>query len=218
MRARKKVWAEREIASNKSLIADPAALKGKWHTLFQNDHPIHIEIGCGKGQFINQNALRHAEINYIAIEREEMIIVMAAKLARETGGNGNIVFITDDAKALTEYFEPGEISRIYINFCDPWHRKKKWAKRRLTHRGFLSKYQQLLQGGDVFFKTDNRKLFEFSLNEFAETGWRLQNIALDLHHSAYQRTGDIMTEYEEKFSAMGLPIYRLEAIAPMDTP
>ena len=114
-----------------------------------------------------------------------------------------------DVKDLTSYFEVGEIKRIYINFCDPWHRKRKWAKRRLTHRNFLSLYESLFgKSGEIFFKTDNRHLFEFSLNEFADKGWRLKNISLDLLNSDYE--GNIMTEYEEKFSSEGFPIYRLE--------
>lgn len=209
MRLRKKLWAEKEITTNDKMIKQPDELKGNWHKFFKNDNPIHIEIGCGKGRFINENAIRNPNVNYIAIEREDKIIAMALKLARENGSPQNIAFIISDAKELQNYFSPGEIRRIYINFCDPWHRKKKWFKRRLTHRNFLQMYESLLGSGEVFFKTDNMKLFEFSLNEFSEMGWRLKNILLDLHNSEYG--GNIMTEYEERFSEMGMPIYRLEA-------
>ena len=210
MRLRKKPWGDNELNTNDRFIHQPEQNKGKWREVFGNDNPIHIEIGTGKGQFLTTISLLNPNINYIAIERQTNVIVSALKKGREKGVGKNIVFFVADVKELLNYFEPEEIDRIYINFCDPWPNKKKWAKRRLTHKNFLNLYEALFtNGGEVFFKTDNRLLFEFSLNEFADKGWRLHNISLDLHNSDFE--GNVKTEYEEKFSGIGMPIYRLEA-------
>lgn len=209
MRLRKKPWGDNELNTNNRFIHKPEENKGKWKEIFGNDNPIHIEIGTGKGQFLTTMSLLNPNINYIAIERQTNVIVSALKRGREKGVGENIVFFVADVKELLNYFEPEEIDRIYINFCDPWPNKKKWAKRRLTHKNFLNLYEALFtNGGEVFFKTDNRLLFEFSLNEFADKGWRLHNISLDLHNSDFE--GNVKTEYEEKFSGIGMPIYRLE--------
>ncbi|MFR4986379.1 MAG: tRNA (guanosine(46)-N7)-methyltransferase TrmB [Lachnospirales bacterium] len=209
MRLRKKPWGDNELNTNDRFIHKPEENKGKWKEIFGNDNPIHIEIGTGKGQFLTTMSLLNPNINYIAIERQTNVIVSALKKGREKGVGENIVFFVADVKELLNYFEPEEIDRIYINFCDPWPNKKKWAKRRLTHKNFLNLYEALFtNGGEVFFKTDNRLLFEFSLNEFADKGWRLHNISLDLHNSDFE--GNVKTEYEEKFSGIGMPIYRLE--------
>lgn len=209
MRLRKKPWGDNELNTNDRFIHKPEENKGKWKEIFGNDNPIHIEIGTGKGQFLTTMSLLNPNINYIAIERQTNVIVSALKKGREKGVGENIVFFIADVKELLNYFEPEEIDRIYINFCDPWPNKKKWAKRRLTHKNFLNLYEALfINGGEVFFKTDNRLLFEFSLNEFADKGWRLHNISLDLHNSDFE--GNVKTEYEEKFSGIGMPIYRLE--------
>ncbi len=211
MRIRKKAWAEAELASNRAIITEPSQYKGRWHEVFGNDHPIHIEIGCGKGQFLSTMSKLNPNINYIGIEREEQIIVTALKKSREGETGDNIRFFVEDVANILDIFDTGEVKRIYSNFSDPWHRRKKWAKRRLTHKNFLNIYEKLFgdDGGELFLKTDNKIFFEFSLNEIADKGWRLHNISLDLHNSDYE--GNIMTEYEEKFSAMGMPIYRLEA-------
>ncbi len=210
MRLRKKPWADEELNTNDRLIKMPEEYKGKWKELFGNDNPIHIEIGTGKGQFLTSMSLLNPNINYIAIERQTNVIVSALKKGREKGVGKNIVFFVADVKELLNYFEEDEIERIYINFCDPWPNKKKWAKRRLTHKNFLNLYEKLFKnGGEIFFKTDNTLLFEFSLNEIAEKGWKLKNISLDLHNSSFE--GNVKTEYEEKFSGKGMPIYRLEA-------
>ena len=209
MRLRKKPWGDNELNTNNRFIHKPEENKGKWKEIFGNDNPIHIEIGTGKGQFLTTMSLLNPNINYIAIERQTNVIVSALKKGREKGVGENIVFFVADVKELLNYFEPEEIDRIYINFCDPWPNKKKWAKRRLTHKNFLNLYEALFtNGGEVFFKTDHRLLFEFSLNEFADKGWRLHNISLDLHNSDFE--GNVKTEYEEKFSGIGMPIYRLE--------
>lgn len=210
MRLRKKPWGDNELNTNDRFIHKPEENKGGWKEIFGNDNPIHIEIGTGKGQFLTTMSLLNPNINYVAIERQTNVIVSALKKGREKGVGKNIVFFVADVKELLNYFEPEEIDRIYINFCDPWPNKKKWAKRRLTHKNFLNLYEELFpKGGEVFFKTDNTLLFEFSLNEFADKGWRLHNISLDLHNSSFE--GNVKTEYEEKFSGKGMPIYRLEA-------
>lgn len=210
MRIRRKPWAEREFASNKTIIDNPKEFKGKWNEVFGNNNPIHIEIGCGKGNFISEMSKLNTDINYIGIEREEQIIVSALKKSRELEVGDNVRFFCEDLANSLEIFETGEISRIYTNFADPWHRRRKWAKRRLTHKNFLNLYETLFgeKGGELFMKTDNKILFEFSLNEIADKGWRLHNISLDLHNSDFE--GNVMTEYEKKFSEQGMPIYRLE--------
>jgi len=209
MRLRRKPWTNRELDTNKALIENPAQYKGRWKELFGNDNPIHIEIGCGKGQFITDMSIKNANINYIAVEKQVIVLAAALRKAREKNTSNNIVFFASDAADLEQYFDAGEISRIYINFCDPWPNKKKWSKRRLTHKNFLSLYERIFgEKGEVFFKTDNTKLFEFSLNEISQKGWIMKNISLDLHNSDY--TDNIMTEYEQKFSSQGMNIYRLE--------
>ncbi|MCQ4726843.1 tRNA (guanosine(46)-N7)-methyltransferase TrmB [Anaerotignum faecicola] len=207
MRVRKKTWAAGELENNFHIIHDPQSHKGRWNELFCNNSPIYVEIGCGKGRFISQSAAENPEINFIGVERQTTVIASAAR--RLTENQKNVYLIPGDVENLSEFFEPGEIKRLYINFCDPWP-KKKWAKRRLTHKNFLEKYKGLFGSeGEIFFKTDNRGLFEFSLNELCGNGWLLSNISLDLHSSGFE--GNIMTEYEEKFSSRGFPIYRCEA-------
>lgn len=219
MRVRKKNWAEGELSSNKIILKDPAH-KGKWHELFGNPNPIQVEIGCGKGNFITEHARKFPEINFIAIEKEPVVIVNGARKVRELNEQGenlkNIFFITGNAADLRDIFEVDELSRIYLNFSDPWPNRKKWAKRRLTHKNFLNIYDSILNAsGEIHLKTDNTVLFEFSLNEFSAENWGLKNISLDLHHSDFE--GNIMTEYEMKFSSKGMPIYRLEAFKRKNT-
>jgi len=217
MRIRKKPWAENEFEINKNFVHNPLSFKGKWRELFRNDNPIHIEIGCGKGQFITSMAMRYPDINFVAVERQSMIIAAALKKAREKGVGDNVVFFSADANDLRSFFEPSEAERIYINFCDPWPNKNKWAKRRLTHKNFLAIYEYVFGGkGEIWFKTDNSVLFEFSLNEFEQRpGWKMKNISLDLHNSNFDN--NVMTEYEEKFSQKGMPIFRLEAVYTNDS-
>lgn len=207
MRIRKKSWEENELTTNEHLVHNPEDYKGKWNEYFGNDNPIYAEIGCGKGKFIVQNASENPDINFIGIERQTTIMAIAAR--KTNSDMKNIALIRGDAETLEDLFSSEELSRIYLNFSDPWP-KKRWAKRRLTHRHFLDIYKSLLKGDkEIFLKTDNTVFFESSLNEFCETGWRLSNISLDLHNSGYE--GNIMTEYEERFSGLGQPIYRLEA-------
>ena len=208
MRMRKKPWAPKELVENPRIIQDPAAYAHKMTEYFNNGRPIHMEIGCGRGRFISQTAAKNPEINYIAVERDATAMATAARLCR--GIDGSLAFLLLDVENLADYFLPGDISRLYINFCDPWPRRKKWAKRRLTHANFLKIYEDL-KIPEIFFKTDNRILFEFSISQFSERQWIMRNVSLDLHNSDFE--GNIMTEYEEKFSGQG-PIYRLEAFLP----
>lgn len=209
MRLRKKPWTDKELSTNDLLIESPERYKGKWNEFFGNQNPVHLEIGCGKGQFITKMSKLNTDINYIAAEKQIVVMATAMRKARESGALKNLAFIKADAAELEKYFDEGEISRIYINFCDPWHNKKKWAKRRLTNRSFLSIYEKIFGGkGEIFFKTDNKKLFEFSLNEISQKGWIMKNISLDLHKSGFEE--NVTTEYEDRFSSLGMPIYRLE--------
>lgn len=210
MRIRKKSWESEELITNKNIVQEPEEYKGKWREYFGNDNPVYVEIGCGKGNFIVQNSIENPNINFIGIERQTTIMAIAARKTKDH--MKNIALIVGDAETLSDIFEPTELSRIYLNFSDPWP-KKRWAKRRLTHRHFLDLYKTIL-GGDkeIFLKTDNTVFFESSLNEFCDTGWKLSNISLDLHNSSIE--GNIMTEYEERFSSLGQPIYRLEARWP----
>lgn len=207
MRKKKNCGARMEKCAD-IWIRDAAELKGKWTSRFGNDNPIHIEIGCGKGNFIVGMAEMYPDVNFIAIEKVEDVIVMAMEKAKEAELT-NVLFTDMDAEKIEDVFERGEIRRIYLNFSDPW-KKKKQAKRRLTHKRFLDRYKAVLLEGDyICFKTDNKALFEFSVNSFAEENFKLSNITCDLHNSDFE--GNVMTEYEKRFSDMGMPIYRLEA-------
>ncbi len=217
MRKRKKPWLLSELNNSSKLVENPEELKGRWHEFFGNDKPIYLEIGCGKGQFSIKSAFANPDVNFIAFDKELQVIGSAVKKCRlfekEENAAISIAFVVGDVTNLLSYFDEGEITRLYINFCDPWRDREKWKKRRLTHRNFLNLYKKLLgEDAQIFFKTDNTPLFQFSLNEFSEQNWILRNIALDLHNTDYHTDGhNIMTEYEEKFSSKGMNIYRLEA-------
>ncbi|MCX7615436.1 MAG: tRNA (guanosine(46)-N7)-methyltransferase TrmB [Clostridiales bacterium] len=208
MRVRKKKnLIPRMERCSEFLVNNPQELKGKWSEACANGRPIYLEIGCGKGRFIVETAEKNPDIFFLAMEREENVLVTALETAKGKGCS-NVLFLLSDASEIENIFGRKELSRIYINFCDPWPPKKQ-AKRRLTHKNFLIRYQSVLtEKGEIHFKTDNEKLFEFSLNEISEFGFTLKNISLNLHASD---TPNIMTEYEEKFSSQGMKIYRLEA-------
>ena len=207
MRKKKNCDARMERCSD-IWIKEPEKYKGKWAERFGNDNPIHIEIGCGKGNFIVDMSKMYPDVNFIAIEKVEDVIVMAMEKT-VTAELTNVLFMDMDAEKIEDIFEFGEIRRIYLNFSDPW-KKNKQAKRRLTHKRFLDRYKAVLKQGDyIWFKTDNKALFDFSLNSFAEENFKLENISLDLHNSKFE--GNVMTEYEQRFSEQGMPIYRLEA-------
>jgi len=211
MRLRGKPWAAAEVSENPLRMVEPEQYKGKWKTVFGNENGICVEIGCGKGQFIRETALRNPNLNFIAIEREQKIIAMAMKAARSGEAlPTNLRFIWGDAQKLSAYFADGELVRVYINFCDPWRNRIKWHKRRLTHRNFLAVYRRLMHQGELFFKTDSVDLFRFSARELRETDWMLRHVTEDLHNSEFA-TDNVMTEYETRFHGMGMPVYRLEA-------
>lgn len=209
MRMRKKKNLDSRLAACAPvLIDDPAALRGTWREqAFGNANPLHLEIGCGKGRFVLESARRSPDINFLAIEREEGALIMATEQAMREE-LPNLKFLSFDAAALGEIFAPGEVDLIYLNFSDPWPPNRQ-RKRRLTWRAFLAVYDEILtEEGAIFFKTDNQRLFEWSLSEFCQCNWLIQNISLDLHSTDFD---NIMTEYEEKFSAQGFRICRLEA-------
>ncbi len=210
MRLRNKPWAKDKLQANPTIvISDPAEWKGKWHELFGNNNPIHIEVGTGKGRFMTGMAKRNPDINYIGIEVYESVIVYALDRVLEAG-IPNLKLLSVDAVNLRDYFAKGEVSRVYLNFSDPWP-KTRHAKRRLTYRSFLEIYQDILpEGGEIHFKTDNRGLFQYSLESMTQYGMALNDVNLHLHDSE-DAEGNIMTEYEEKFSGKGSRIYRVEA-------
>lgn len=207
MRMRHKPWANDFLAENADIaISDPAQYKGRWNTVFGNDNPIHIEVGTGKGQFISGMAKQNPDINYIGIELFKSVIVTAVQKVKDSGAH-NVRLLNIDAETLNDVFERGEIKRVYLNFSDPWP-KNRHEKRRLTFKTFLKKYEEVMgETGEIHFKTDNRGLFEYSLKSFSEYGLLLTEVSLDLHNS--DPKGNIMTEYEEKFSALGQPIYQI---------
>lgn len=214
MRLRNKPWAKDALASHPEMvIQDPAQWKGRWHERFGNNNPIHIEIGSGKGQFVSGMARQNPNINYIGIEIQESVLVVALEKAL-AADVPNLQLLHVNGGQVTDYFEDGEVDQIYLNFSDPWP-KKRHAKRRLTHEGFLVGYEKVLPPfGELHFKTDNRGLFEYSLASFSQFGLVLKQVWLDLHQVEFP--GNVMTEYEEKFSAKGHPIYRVEVIFPQD--
>ena len=209
MRLRHKPWAKEKIEGHPQyVISNPEEYKGNWNEeIFKNDGPIHIEVGTGKGQFIVGMAKANPHINYIGIELQESVIVSALdKLIEEA--LPNVKLLHTNGEDLRDFFAKNEIGQVYLNFSDPWP-KKRHEKRRLTYKSFLKVYQNILvKHGEIHFKTDNRGLFEYSLMSFSKYGLLLKYVSLDLHNSEYE--DNIMTEYEEKFSAKGHPIYRCE--------
>ena len=197
------------VDNNKYFINDPENYKGKWNELFSNNNPLHIEIGCGKGQFMSTLAKLNPDINYIAIEKFDSVLLRCLeKIINEDIPNLKIAVM--DAALLGTYFADDEVDRIYLNFSDPWP-KNHHAKRRLTSPLFLDLYKHVLKkDGEIHFKTDNRGLFEYSLETFNNNGFSLSHISLDLHKDTEKYPDNITTEFEDKWSKLG-PIYRLEA-------
>lgn len=209
MRLRHIPGAEEEIAASPFVIQEPKKNRGRWNEVFGNNNPIEIEVGMGKGKFIMELAAAHPEINYIGIERYSSVLLRGLQKRAEID-LPNIYFMRVDAKDLADIFEKGEVSRIYLNFSDPWP-KDRHAKRRLTSVNFMEVYDKVLKpDGVVEFKTDNRGLFEFSLGSIQEAGWKIKYHTFDLHHSEYAE-GNVMTEYEMKFSSKGNSICKLVA-------
>lgn len=207
MRLRNIKGSKEFISASPFVIQTPEDYKGKWSSLFQNQNPLHIEIGMGKGQFIHQLAEKNPQINYIGIEMYSSVLYRALEKREETDLD-NLYFLRFDAKYLEEIFDNGEVGRIYLNFSDPWP-KERHSKRRLTSPLFLSRYDKILAPeGFIQFKTDNRDLFDFSVETVEQSAhWHIDEITYDLHHSEFVE-GNIMTEYESRFVAEGKPICR----------
>lgn len=212
MRMRKKKHRDDRLAACADLfIPDILIYKNDLKAIFGNDKPVHIEIGCGKGKFITELAAINPDVNFIAIERNRDVLVLASEKVKNAELT-NVRFVAGDCSILNSIEALHTVDRIYVNFCDPW-KKSRQAKRRLTHSNYLTMYEKLLtEGGELHFKTDNTMLFEFSLNSFSEFGVRMKNITLDLHNSKFE--GNVMTEYETLFSQKGQPIYRCEVVFP----
>jgi len=207
MRLRNITGSEEVIASSKYVIHEPA--KGNWNKIFGNTHPVQIEIGMGKGRFIIDNALKYPDINFVGIEKYSSVLLRALqKLDQMDEVPSNLRFLCIDAKEITEYFDKGEVDKIYLNFSDPWP-KDRHAKRRLPSRQFLSLYDVILKKeGTLEFKTDNKGLFEFAIEELEPAGWKAEAVTYDLHKDFVLNKDNIMTEYEEKFSSQGNPIFK----------
>ena len=211
MRLRNVPGSRDTIAESRFTIKNETEYKGKWSTVFGNENPVHIEIGMGKGQFIMTLAEENPDINYIGIEKYSSVLVRAIE-KQEEKDLPNLFFIRMDAENIADVFAAGEVGRIYLNFSDPWP-KDRHSKRRLTSLQFLERYEKILdREGHVIFKTDNRDLFDFSLEQVREAShWILLNYTYDLHHSEYV-AGNIMTEYETRFVEKGNAICRMEIV------
>ena len=209
MRLRNIAGSREMIGESEFVIHDPEKQKGNWNTIFGNTNPVHIEIGMGKGRFIMDMAKAHPDVNYIGIEKYSSVLLRAIqKMEQEEQPLANVRFIRMDAETITDVFGSGEVDRIYLNFSDPWP-KDRHAKRRLPSKEFLARYNQILVAdGQLEFKTDNKDLFMFALEELEPAGWFAKKVTYDLHHDEEMVQGNIMTEYEEKFSSMGNPIYK----------
>ena len=211
MRLRNITGSREVIAESPYVVPEDTleACPGTWHEIFGNDHPIHIEIGMGKGRFLNTLAKQNPQINYVGIEKYSSVLLRAIQKMEEDELS-NLKFIRMDAEDIDKVFGKGEVDRIYLNFSDPWP-KDRHAKRRLTSDRFLAVYDQILdREGVIEFKTDNQELFRFSLESIPQAGWKILEKTFDLHHSDMAQ-GNVMTEYEEKFSAEGKPICKLTA-------
>lgn len=210
MRLRNVPGSREAIADNDMAINEPTELKGKWKEEFGNENPIRIEIGMGKGKFITTLAMENPDINYIGIEKYSSVLIRAIERCEEIEVP-NLRFIRMEAEYICDVFEKGEVDRIYLNFSDPWP-KDRHAKRRLTSKQFFERYDVILKkDGIVEFKTDNDLLFQFSLEQVPEAGWELIEQTWDLHNDERLMQGNVMTEYESKFSQMGNPIHKLIA-------
>ena len=215
MRLRNIPGAKEETKNSIFVVNDPVDWKGRWHEKFPGKGPLHIEIGMGKGRFLMDMAGLHPEINYIGIEMYDSVLLRALQRREELLLQGkqfdNLFFIRMDARLLPLVFDRGEVERIYLNFSDPWP-KARHESRRLTSREFLARYEEILSpGGLLEFKTDNRTLFDFSLDEAEKAGWTVLEYTWDLHNTPSMLEGNVMTEYEEKFSSMGNSICKLTA-------
>ena len=208
MRLRNIPGAKDAIEESIYVIQNPQENKGCWDKVFPQNQPIHLEVGMGKGRFLMTLARQNPHINYIGIEKYSSVLIRALEKMEEDP-LPNIRFIRMDAEKLTDMFDKWEIARIYLNFSDPWP-KDRHAKRRLTSQAFLARYDRILEpAGHIEFKTDNQDLFTFSLEQVEPAGWKLDACTRDLHHDAELNEGNVMTEYEEKFSSAGNPICKM---------
>lgn len=213
MRLRNIPRAEGTIRAHRTVIKRPEDQKGCWSQVFQNRNPIYIEIGTGKGNFLLNMAKQNPDINFIGIERYTSVLLRAVEKydTEDFRDLENVRFVCMDARNVADVFAEGEVSRIYLNFSDPWP-KARHAKRRLTSTEFLERYEMILcDKGTLEFKTDNTQLFNFSLDQIREAGWTLIAFTYDLHHNEAMNQGNVMTEYEEKFSGRGNLINKLIA-------
>ncbi len=212
MRLRNVKGAREALAECAYVETEPETDRGAWEAVFGNGNPIHVEIGMGKGKFLLELAALHPEVNYVGVEMYASVLVRAAEKLAEGPELPNLRLLNVQAEALETIFAPGEVERIYLNFSDPWP-KARHAKRRLTSPAFLKRYEGFLkEGGLLEFKTDNRELFEYSLESIRSGGWRLLGHTFDLHGDEALCTGNVMTEYEQKFSGQGQAICRLTAV------
>ena len=202
------ITGSRDVIAASPYVVQEAVQKecpGTWRRIFGNDNPVYIEIGMGKGKFIHANAKANPNINYVGIEKYSSVLLRAIQKMEEEE-LPNLKFLRMDAEEIAEVFGKGEVDKIYLNFSDPWP-KDRHAKRRLPSREFLGRYNIILkEGGRLEFKTDNRALFDFAVEELEPAGWKADYITYDLHADEKLMEGNIMTEYEEKFSSMGNPI------------
>ena len=211
MRLRNVTGSREKIAESKYTVNDAPSYKGRWHETFGNDNPLHIEIGMGKGKFITELAINNPNINYIGIEKYSSVLIRAIE-KREELKTDNLLFIRMEAEYIEDVFATGEVEKIYLNFSDPWP-KDRHAKRRLTSKEFFARYDRILKAnGRVEFKTDNDMLYEFSLDQIPQAGFDIIAQTWDLHNNEKMMQGNVMTEYEEKFSGMGNPIHKLIAV------
>ena len=208
MRLRNVKGAKEAMIESEYTLNNPEELKGKWREeYFKNNNPVYVEIGTGKGRFITTLAQNNPDINYVGIEKYSSVLIRALEKQQELQLN-NLIFIRMDAENVKDIFEKEEVDKIYLNFSDPWP-KDRHAKRRLTSRQFLARYDEFLKkDGTVEFKTDNRDLFDFSVEETKEAGWNIEQITYDLHNSDMNE-GNVMTEYEIRFSSEGTPINKM---------
>jgi len=208
MRLRKKWWARPALEEDSQVIVNPKDYKGRWNEVFGNDKPIYLELGCGKGQFIALHSKNNPEINYIGIDLKDEVLINALKRVSEAEVE-NVRLIPLNITFINDVFDKDEISKIYINFCNPWP-KERHKKRRLTHSKFLDVYKGFLKkGSEVWFKTDDKGLFDESLEYFKESGFDIEYYTYDLHNSDFK--GNVTTEYESKWIGMGMNIMFLTA-------
>jgi tRNA (guanine-N7-)-methyltransferase len=220
MRLRRRAGTKEALLNQPDLyVPDAPAYKGRWTQFFGNEQPLHVELGMGKGRFLSGMSGKHPEFNFIGIDMKEELLMQGSDKARAIWQEKaqcappNVALTLHNIEHILDLFAPQEVSRIYLNFSDPWP-KRKHVRRRLTHPDFLQKYLQILKpNGEIHLKTDGEGLFEFSLNSFSELGFRLREITLDLHRDG-AHPDHIMTEYEMKFFDKGNKIYRCEALVP----